>query len=85
MIALTFTIPTPVIVAVQSASEFSRSMERHAMASSHSTQEIALVVLGALVVAVTTACTLRYLARPGETDANHVKRRILDEDRRECR
>lgn len=85
MIALTFTIPTPLIVGIQSASEFSQSMERHAMASAHSPQEVALVVLGVIAVVVTTAYTLLYFIRPGETGASHIKRRILEDDLREPR
>ncbi len=72
------------IVAMQSASEFSRSMQRHVMASPHSAAEIAIVMAGVVVVLVTTVCTFLYLARPGETDPRHVKRRILEDiERRE--
>lgn len=85
MIALIATIPIVVVVAMQSASEFSRSMERHVMASPHSSREVAIVLAGAVVVLVTTACTLLYFVRPGESDPHHVKRRILDDDRRDSR
>ena len=85
MIAVGVIVPAAVVVAMQSASEFSRSMERHVMGSPHSAQDVAIVVAGAVVVLVTTAYTVLYLARPGETDPQHVKRRILDDDRRESR
>jgi hypothetical protein len=57
----------------QSGLEFSRSMARHAMATSHSSGEVVLVVL------VTTLYTVLYLIRPGEKGLDHIKRRILDE------
>jgi hypothetical protein len=63
----------------QSGLEFSRSMARHAMATSHSSGEVVLVVLGALIVLVTTLYTVLYLIRPGEKGQDHIKRRILDE------
>lgn len=85
MIALALVLRLPLIVGLQTASEFSQSMHRHAVASSHSAQEIVLVALGTIVVAVTTGYTLRYFVRPGETGANHIKRRILDDDRLEPR
>jgi hypothetical protein len=40
-----------------------------------------LVVLGAIVVIVTTAYTLMYLIHPGETGEDHIKRRILEDER----
>ncbi len=84
MTSVTLFVPT-LFFAVQSAAEFSRSMERHAMTSSHSPHDVAIVVAAAIVMLVTTAYTVWYLARPGETDPHHVKRRILDDDRREPR
>ncbi len=74
----------PVVVAQQTADEFSRSMARHhAMSSAHSALEVAVVVVGVIVVVATTACAVRYVVRPGEVDAGHIKRRILDEDQPE--
>lgn len=73
------------VIAMQTASEFSHTMERHAVMSHHSAQDVVLVALGALVVVATTVYTVVYLVRPGETAADHIKRRILDEDRLESR
>jgi hypothetical protein len=78
MTALALWIPS--IVAMQTASEFSRTVHRHAVASTHSPQDVVIVVLGAVAVVVTIAYTLLYLVRPGETAADHIKRRILDDD-----
>jgi hypothetical protein len=87
MTPLAFVLGLPVVVGLQTASEFSRSIDRHghATASSHSAQEIGLVVLGVIVLVLTTVYTVRYFVRPGETGANHIKRRILDDDRLEPR
>jgi hypothetical protein len=85
VIAVGVIVPGALVIAMQSASEFSRSMERHVMGAPHSAQDLAIVVAGAVVVLVTTAYAVIYLARPGETDPHHVKRRILDDDRRESR
>lgn len=63
----------------QSAGEFSQSMARHAMASTHTSGEVAVVVLGVLVVILTTLYMLMFLFRPGEEQQDHIKRRILDE------
>jgi hypothetical protein len=38
-----------------------------------------LVAAGVIAVVVTTFYTLLYLIRPGETDYNHIKRRILED------
>ncbi len=64
-----------------SAQEFSRSMHQHGMASAHSPHEIALVAMGVVAVIVTTGYAVLYLIRPGEAGADHIKRRILEDDR----
>ena len=77
-----FTILAQQIVGVaQSGGEFSQSMARHAMASTHTAPEMVLVALGVIVVIVTTAYTLMYLIHPGETGESHIKRRILEDER----
>ncbi len=63
----------------QSGREFSQSMERHAMAATHTPGEVVIVVLGVIVVILTTLFMVRYLVRPGEQQQDHIKRRILDE------
>ena len=79
-------IAVGVIVPAAAPSQCSRPassrgrLERHAMASPHSAQDVALVALGVVVVMVTTTYTVLYLIRPGETDPDHVKRRILEDD-----
>lgn len=81
MTALALMLRWPLILAMQTASEFSRTMERHAMTSGqHSMSDVALVALGTIIVVATTAYTVLYLVRPGETAAGHIKRRILDDD-----
>jgi hypothetical protein len=40
---------------------------------------MALVGLGIVVVILTTFYALRYLIRPGEKGADHIKRRILED------
>ncbi len=72
-------------VAMQTAGEFSRTTERHAMTHSHSMPDVLLVALGAIVVVMTTAYTVMYFIRPGEAAVSHIKRRILDDDRPESR
>ena len=67
----------------QPADTFSQSTAHHAIApQTHGPFDVTLVVLGVIVVVVTTIYTLLYLWRPGEASADHIKRRIL-EDRRE--
>ena len=39
-----------------------------------------IVVLSVIVVAVATYLAIRYLLWPGETGAEHIKRRILREE-----
>ena len=51
------------------------------MASTHTLLDVVLVAAGVIAVVVTTFCTLLYLIRPGETDDNHIKRRILGDGR----
>lgn len=65
----------------QSASEFSRSMDRHAVATTHTGAEVALVVFGIIVVAFTTVMTLVYFIRPREREEDHIKRKILRDGR----
>ena len=83
-------MPTPrlLIVAQQAAAsiqvarEFSQSTAAHAMESAtHDPLEVMLVALGVLVVIVTTVYSLLYLIHPGETSADHIKRRILQDGR----
>jgi hypothetical protein len=65
-----------------SARELSQSTAHHAMASTHTWLEVMLVVAGVIVVVVTTFYTLLYLIRPGETGETHIKRRILEDERK---
>ncbi len=67
--------------AAGSGRELSQSMAHHALASTHTWLEVVLVVVGAIVVIVTTFYSLLYLIRPGETGETHIKRRILEEER----
>ena len=86
MTALALALRLPLVIGLQTASEFSQSMERHhAMTSTRSVQELVVVILSVIVVVATTAYTVRYFVRPGETGANHIKRRILDDERLESR
>jgi hypothetical protein len=47
--------------------------------------DMALVGLGVVVVILTTFYALRYLIRPGETSADHIKRRILADEHKTFR
>ena len=86
MFGLTFAMLTALMAGADpSAHEFSRSMHEHGMASGHSPHEVALVVLGVVVVIVTTAFAVLYLIRPGEAGEDHIKRRILEDDRQGLR
>ena len=71
--------------AAASGRELSQSTAHHAMASTHTWLEVMLVVAGVIVVVVTTFYTLLYLIRPGETGETHIKRRILEDERKESR
>jgi predicted PurR-regulated permease PerM len=77
--ALQFLIAQHGAGTAQTAHEFSQSMTRHAMAATHSSGEVILVVAGAIIVLLTTLYMLVYLVRPGEEQQDHIKRRILDE------
>jgi hypothetical protein len=67
-------------VAGETAEAFSRSMERHHMDMSRGPRDTVLVWAAVLVVVATTIYTVRFFVRPGETGADHIKRRILRED-----
>ena len=55
-------------------------MMDHAAGAAHgSLGEWVLVLIAAAVLVWTLALALRYTLRPDETDARHIKRRILDE------
>jgi hypothetical protein len=65
---------------VGSPSTFSQSTEHHAIApGSPGPLDETLVVLGVVVVLVTTFYSLLYLVHPGEAAADHIKRRVLEE------
>ena len=52
----------------------------HAVGASHASPVEWLLVLAAAIVLVwSLALAIRYTARPRETEAGHIKRRILDE------
>jgi hypothetical protein len=52
----------------------------HAAGASHASPVEWLLVLAAAIVLVwSLALAIRYTVRPRETDAGHIKRRILDE------
>jgi hypothetical protein len=52
----------------------------HAASAAHASAVEWLLVLGATIVLVwALALAIRYTVRPRETEAGHVKRRILDE------
>jgi hypothetical protein len=81
-----FTVAQQIATTAQSAREFSQSTAHHAIASeTHGPLDVTLVALGVVVVIVTTICSLLYLIRPGETNADHIKRRILEDGREESR
>jgi len=75
-----------VATTAQSAREFSQSTAHHAMApETHGPLDVTLVALGVVIVIVTTIYSLLYLIRPGETNADHIKRRILEDEGEESR
>jgi hypothetical protein len=55
-------------------------MEHAASASHASTLEWVLVLAAAIVLVWSLGLALRYTVRPGELDADHIKRRILVDD-----
>lgn len=84
--SLLLTVAHQVATTAQSAREFSQSTAHHAMASeTHGPLDFTLVAVGVAVVIVTTTCSLLYLIRPGEMNADHIKRRILEDGREESR
>jgi hypothetical protein len=56
------------------------TMEHAASASHASALEWVLVLAAAIVLVWSLGLALRYTVRPGELDADHIKRRILVED-----
>jgi hypothetical protein len=62
-----------------SGHEFSQSTAHHVVAASRTVPDVALVLLGAIVVVMTTIYTVWFLIRPGESGDRHIKRRILDD------
>lgn len=64
--------------------DFSESMPQHAMTSSaRGPLDVMLVVLGLVTVILVTGYAVRYLIHPGETSADHIKYRILEDGRGE--
>jgi hypothetical protein len=81
-----FTVAEQIATTAQSAREFSQSTAHHAIGSeTHGPLDITFVALGVVVVVVTTIYSLLYLIRPGETKADHIKRRILEDGHEESR
>ena len=77
-----FTVAEQVTTTAQSARTFSQSTEHHAIApDTWGPLDATFIALGVVVVLVTTIYAVLYLVRPGETSADHIKRRILDEER----
>jgi hypothetical protein len=70
-----------IVSATLSAHELFQSTAHHAVASTHTWLDMVLVAAGVIAVVVTTFYTLLYLILPGETDYNHIKRRILEDGR----
>lgn len=84
--ALLWTVAYQVATIAQSAREFSQSTAHHAVASeTHGPLDVTIVALGVVVVIVTTIYSLLYLIRPGETNPDHIKRRILEDGREASR
>lgn len=80
------TLVQQVATTAQSAREFSQSTAHHAMApETHGPLDVTLVASGVVLVIVTTIYSLLYLIRPGETNADHIKRRILEDEGEESR
>lgn len=48
--------------------------------SAHDMLDIVLVVFGVLIVLLVIVYTIKYFVWPAETDARHIKRRILHDD-----
>jgi len=55
-------------------------MMDHSAASHASAFEYALVFAAAIVLVWTLGLALRYTVRPRETDPDHIKHRILDDE-----
>jgi hypothetical protein len=81
-----FIVAQQVAMTTESASAFSPWITVHAMTpATHGPIDVTLVVLGVIVVIVTTIYSVLYLIRPGETGADHIKYRILEDGRGESR
>ena len=55
-------------------------MMDHSAASHASAFEYVLVFVAAIVLVWTLGLALRYTVRPRETDPDHIKHRILDDE-----
>ena len=55
-------------------------MMDHAAGASHASVEYVLVFVAAVVMVWTLVLALRYTVRPRETDPEHIKHRILDDE-----
>jgi hypothetical protein len=55
-------------------------MMDHSAASQASAFEYVLVFVAAIVLVWTLGLALRYTVRPRETDPDHIKHRILDDE-----
>jgi hypothetical protein len=70
----------------QQAAAASHSTVHHAMASgAPDAFDLMLVALGVVAVIVTTIYSVLYLICPAETEEDHIKRRILEDGKREFR
>jgi hypothetical protein len=85
LVSLLWTVAHQVATTAQSAREFSQSTAHHAVASETHPLDVTIVALGGVVVIVTTIYSMLYLICPGETNPDHIKRRILEDGREASR
>lgn len=64
-------------LAGQAARDFSTGLGEHHAAAPTVLAELIIVVVGVIITALVAYYTLKYLIRPGEKSADHVKRRVL--------
>lgn len=74
-------LPQQIVSVTLSPHDLFQSTAHHAVTSTRTWLDVVLVATGVIAVVVTTFYTLRYLIRPGETDVEHIKRRILEDGR----
>jgi heme/copper-type cytochrome/quinol oxidase subunit 2 len=70
---------TKVLMLANANREFFTMVEGHHNTEPSGFLEILITVIGGIIVVLVTIYTIRYFVKPREAEADHIKRRILED------